>query len=70
MFKVLKPGKDGLKVFNPATGLHLKEKGEEVSMSSYWKRMIKCGDAVEVKPAQKQDHQSNKKQSQKNNSEV
>lgn len=69
MMKMLKPAKDGLKVFNPATGLHLNANGEEISISSYWHRMIKCGDVVEVKPAPapspKQDQekkiQSNKK---------
>lgn len=50
-FKILKPSKEGLKVFNPATSLHLKPEGEEVAMSNYWHRMIKCGDVVETKPA-------------------
>lgn len=60
MFKKLKPGK-GLKVFNPATGLHLNSEGEEVSMSNYWRRMINCGDAVEVSPIIKKQIQENKK---------
>ena len=69
MFKILKPGNGDLKVFNPATGLHLNKDGEEVKMSTYWLRMLKCGDAVEVLPQPKQEPQP-KKQSQKNNLEA
>jgi hypothetical protein len=67
-FKILKPSKAGLKVFNPATGLHLKPEGEEVAMSNYWHRMIKCGDAVETAPAPEKKKET--QPSKKNNSEV
>lgn len=46
---ILKPSKDGLKVFNPATKLHLRKEGDEVVINNYWRRMIGCGDVVEVK---------------------
>lgn len=68
MSKILKPSKEGLKVFNPATGLHLKPEGEEIHDSLYWRRMQKCGDVVEVKPSAPATE--TKKQSPKNHSEV
>lgn len=43
---MIKP-KRGLKVFNPATKLHLKESGEEIVMSTYWKRRFK-DDEIEM----------------------
>ena len=62
--ETLKPSRPGLKVFNPATGLHLKEDGEEVVINLYWLRMKDCGDVVVVKKIE------SKKISAKNNSEV
>ena len=62
--EILKPSKPGLKVFNPSTGLHLKEEGEEIQDSLYWRRMKDCGDVVVVKKPEP------KKESAKNNSEV
>lgn len=62
-FKTLKP-KDGLKVFNPATGRHLKPEGEEVVMSNYWYKIERSGDASEVKshaPTKKEKETSFKK---------
>ena len=49
----LKPSKKGLKVHNPATKLFLKEDGEHVSNSTYWRRRLKCGDVVEVREEKK-----------------
>ena len=73
MIKILKPANEALKVFNPATGLPLNGNGEEVGMSSYWRRMILCGDAVEVKqdaaPVKSAQKQNQKRNVQKNNSE-
>lgn len=52
MHKKLKPsiGKDGkpLKVHNPATKLFIKEEGQMLPMSTYWRRRLACGDVVEV----------------------
>lgn len=47
-FKKLKPKSDDLKVFNPATGLHLKNEGEEVAVDNYWRRRLKTGEVVAV----------------------
>lgn len=69
---MLKPakGKDGksLKVHNPATKLFLKEEGQTVSFSTYWRRRLACGDVVEAaekkevkKAAPKKDAAKNKK---------
>ena len=53
MHKKLMPakGKDGksLKVHNPATKLFLKEEGQMVPMTTYWRRRLACGDVVEAK---------------------
>jgi len=38
---------EGVKVFNPATKLHIDSEGAEVILSTYWRRIIKSGD-VEV----------------------
>lgn len=55
--EILKPSKPGLKVFNPATGLHLNENGEEIVINLYWRRMKDCGDVVVVKkPETKKEH--------------
>lgn len=48
VFKKLKPSREGIKVFNPATKLDLKPEGEEVAMSNYWIRRIQDKDVVEV----------------------
>lgn len=48
MFKKLKPSKEGLKVLNPATSLHLPEDGKEVEINSYWRRRLEAGEVVEV----------------------
>lgn len=52
MHKMLKPamGKDGksLKVHNPATKLFLKESGQMVAFTTYWRRRLACGDVVEA----------------------
>lgn len=49
-FKKLKPKSDDLKVFNPATGLHLVKEGAEVALDNYWRRRLKAGEVVEVAP--------------------
>lgn len=51
----LRPSKPGLKVTNPATNLHLKEEGQLVALTSYWRRRLSCGDVVEVKEQPKQE---------------
>ena len=66
-FKSLKPSNDGLKVFNPATGLHLKPDGEEVAMSNYWQRRLLSKEVVECEQL---PEKKNVKDSKKNNSEV
>lgn len=49
--KVLKPA-PGVKVRRPdGARKHLAEAGEEVTMSSYWRRRLAAGDVVEVAPA-------------------
>ena len=48
----IKP-REGLKVFNPATMLHLKKDGEDIVLNPYWRRMLKCGDAELVKKQSK-----------------
>lgn len=67
-FKILRPSNGDLKVYNPATGLHLKPEGEEVAMSNYWYRRLLSGEVVEVEqfiaPVKKESN------SKKNNSEV
>lgn len=66
-FKSLKPSNDELKVFNPATGLHLKPEGEEVAMSNYWHRRLLSKEVVECEQfVEKKSF----KDSKKNNSEV
>ena len=49
---VIKP-KKGLKVFNPATKLHIKESGEEVVVSTYWMRRFREGEIEVIEPAVK-----------------
>ena len=49
----LKP-KEGIKVRDPHTGNYLPEEGKEVELSSYWKRRMKDGDAVETKKPKKE----------------
>ncbi len=49
----LKPSKKGLKVTNPKHGRFLREEGEEVNLTIYWRRRLKCGDVVEVKEEKK-----------------
>lgn len=48
----VRPSKSGLKVTNPKHGRFIKEEGEVVELNIYWKRMLKCGDVVEVKKEQ------------------
>lgn len=43
--KFLRPA-EGVKVRHP-DGRHLADKGEQVTMSSYWQRRIAAGDVVE-----------------------
>ena len=45
----LKPSDKSLKVFDPATKLHLPMEGKKVAKSSYWMRRIADGDVVEAK---------------------
>ena len=49
---VIKP-KKGLKVFNPATKLHIKESGEEIVVSTYWMRRFRDDEIEIVEPAVK-----------------
>ena len=51
----LKPSRKGLKVANPKTNLHLKDEGELIALTSYWRRRLNCGDVVEVKEEKKQE---------------
>lgn len=44
----IKPSNPKLKVYDPATGLHIPAEGKEVSSSKYWRRLIKTGDVVAV----------------------
>ncbi len=46
MKKVLKP-KVGLKILNPKTKRYLNEDGEQVTIDTYWQRMLNSGDVVE-----------------------
>lgn len=46
---VVRP-KKGLKVFNPATRLHIKESGEEIVISTYWMRRFKDKEIELVEP--------------------
>ncbi|MBE9542497.1 MAG: DUF2635 domain-containing protein [Proteobacteria bacterium] len=45
---MIKP-KEGLKVFNPATKLHIKESGELIVMSTYWQRRFNDNEIELVK---------------------
>lgn len=45
----VKPSSKKVKVFDPATKLHLKEEGKEVPKSNYWLRRLRDGDIVEIK---------------------
>ena len=49
MKKFLKPKSESLKVANPKNGRHLDPKGEFIEITTYWQRMINCGDVVESK---------------------
>ena len=49
----LKPAKKGLKVTDPKHGRFLKDEGELVDLTIYWRRRLKCGDVVEVKEEKK-----------------
>ena len=49
---MIKP-KRGLKVFNPSKKLHVKESGELVVMSNYWKRRLKDDEIEIIKPIKK-----------------
>lgn len=46
---MIKP-KRGLKVFNPSKQLHIKESGELVVMSNYWKRRLRDDEIEIVEP--------------------
>lgn len=48
---IVKPSKKELKVYNPATRLHLNEDGVSVVLNKYWRRLIKSGDVVVVEKA-------------------
>lgn len=48
--KFVKPA-PGLKVRNPETGLHLPDEGDQVPLTTYWRRRLKDGDVVDAKPA-------------------
>ena len=64
--KVLKPSKKDLVVINPLTGLKIKEEGQEIVMSTYWARRLKCGDVVEVKSqAKSQEPKESKEETKK-----
>lgn len=52
--------KKGLKVFDPATKLHLTDEGKEVPYSMYWRRMINCGDVEVVRPEKKATKKASK----------
>ena len=54
---MIKP-KRGLKVFNPSTKLHIKESGEQVVMSGYWRRRLK-DDEIEIVEAVKEKKEVN-----------
>lgn len=51
---ILKPSKEGLKVHNPKTGRDLKKDGELVDLTIYWRRMIKCGDVIQIEETKKE----------------
>ena len=42
--------KEGLKVFNPATKLHIDESGTLIVWSTYWQRRFNDGEIEIVKP--------------------
>jgi hypothetical protein len=57
----LRPSKPGLKVSNPATNLHLKDEGEFIALTSYWRRRLNCGDVIEVKEEPKKEKKNQPK---------
>lgn len=67
MFKVLKPSREDLKVFDPATKLHLPKEGKKVKLTSYWRRRLSCGDCLEVKEEEKKEEVKQVKKSEKSN---
>lgn len=62
---IVKP-KKGLKVFNPATKLHIKESGEEIVMSTYWQRRFNDNEIEQV-IAEKAPKKSESKKTKKTN---
>ncbi|MFC0710752.1 DUF2635 domain-containing protein [Azorhizophilus paspali] len=48
--RTLKPA-DGRLVRHPADYRPLAAEGEPVELNSYWRRKLKAGDVIEVKPA-------------------
>lgn len=49
----LKPANEKLKVRKPDTGEYLSAEGEHVELTSYWRRRMKDGDVIDIKPARK-----------------
>lgn len=47
--RTLKPA-DGCLVRHPADYRPLAAEGEQVEMNSYWRRKLKAGDVIEIKP--------------------
>jgi len=65
----LKP-KKGLRVINPKTKKPIHEDGEEIELSSYWRKRISDGDFEENKIEEvviSNDSKENKKESKKDN---
>lgn len=51
---------NNMKVFNPSTGLHLSESGEEVILDTYWRRRILDKEVIEVREEVKNKKSSKK----------
>lgn len=65
----LKPSRPELKVYNPATGLHLKNEGDFIVLNKYWRRLLKAGD-VEIEKAEEPKPAPKKASSRNNNQET
>ena len=45
---ILKPARESLKIRHPDTLRFLSPEGEPVEPDTYWRRLLACGDVVEV----------------------
>ncbi len=50
----LKPRK-GIRVLDPATRKPLPERGEKVTLTTYWRRRLRDGDVEQPQPPRKQE---------------